>query len=163
MTNLKLQNSIKLVIVDDEDFERLNQYKWFLMETKGSFQIIRTKTKNKHTTSFNLGSEILNVDSTVDHKDRNVFNCQKENLRQCTTSQNRCNQTKSKIQKSKYFHSQSKYKGVRRTKTLTWEARISYERKCFQLGTFNTEQEAALAYNKAAVNLHKEFAVLNII
>jgi hypothetical protein len=42
-------------------------------------------------------------------------------------------------------------------------ASINKDGKCFYLGVFTNQEEAALAYNKAAIQLHGEFACLNII
>jgi len=46
-------------------------------------------------------------------------------------------------------------------KAQKWRARIGSNRKYTYLGYFNTELEAATAYNKAALKYHKEFAKIN--
>jgi AP2-like factor (euAP2 lineage) len=45
----------------------------------------------------------------------------------------------------------------------TWWSRITKDGVTMNLGRFKTENEAALAYNNAAVALHKQFAVLNTV
>ncbi|MCV5968484.1 hypothetical protein, partial [Lactococcus petauri] len=47
--------------------------------------------------------------------------------------------------------------------TKRWEARIQHNKKQITIGYFNNEEEAALAYNKKAIELHGEFASLNKI
>lgn len=56
----------------------------------------------------------------------------------------------------------SKYKGVKKTKTA-WQARIKYKYVEQYIGTFNTEKEAAEAYNKRCKELLGDKAKLNII
>lgn len=55
----------------------------------------------------------------------------------------------------------SKYRGVTKTKSNKWVASIGYKYNDYRLGTFKTEVDAALAYNKKAIELHGEFACLN--
>ena len=92
----------------------------------------------------------------VDHIDGNRMNNHLENLRYATHSENSMNQ---RIQ----TNTSSRYKGVyldkRRNK---WMARINTISKNVFLGYFANEREAGAAYNRAAVDLHKEFARLNI-
>lgn len=93
----------------------------------------------------------------VDHIDRDTLNDKIENLRAASASQNSYN-TKS------HNDSFSKYKGVTLKKsTGRYGANISSNKKYISLGYYKTEEEAALAYNKAAVKYHGEFANLNII
>lgn len=73
----------------------------------------------------------------------------KENCRWVTHSQNQWNTNPQK-------ESTSKYKGVHKSK-LKWAAKI----KGKHLGTFITEEEAAIAYNKEATKLFGEYAYLN--
>jgi hypothetical protein len=54
----------------------------------------------------------------------------------------------------------SGYRGVV-TAGENWRAQINNKYKNICLGTFKTKEEAAEAYNKAAIELYKEFAVLN--
>lgn len=42
-----------------------------------------------------------------------------------------------------------------------WRARITVSRKTQHLGTFSTAEEAALAYDAAAINTWGEYARLN--
>ena len=96
----------------------------------------------------------------VDHRDRDTLNDRIENLRAASKFENARNRNPER-------ESTSKYLGVAlRTyyqKYKYWAAQISTNKKCKHLGLFKTEEAAALAYNKAAVMFHKEFANLNII
>ena len=56
------------------------------------------------------------------------------------------------------------YKGVRGYgNNDKWVARISVDGKSKHIGVYDTEEEAALAYNEAAKQLRGEFARLNVI
>lgn len=92
----------------------------------------------------------------VDHKDRNCENNRIENLREATRMQNSQNRTSAK-------NSSSKYLGVHHYLKRKWHAAIRVNKILKSIGYFKTEEEAALAYNKAAVKYHGEFANLNII
>lgn len=93
----------------------------------------------------------------VDHIDTNSSNNLISNLREATKNQN-CHNRKSNI------NSSSKYKGVsKHANGRAWVAAISHYNNHTYLGYFKNENQAALAYNRAAVMYHKEFAVLNII
>ena len=56
----------------------------------------------------------------------------------------------------------SKYRGVCRKRTK-WEAIIMINRQRINVGTYDTEEEAAKAYDKFAITFHKEKAKTNFI
>jgi hypothetical protein len=94
----------------------------------------------------------------VDHKDRNGLNNQKENLRICDYSKNAQNSKRNPI------YGSSNYKGVYLYKrTNKYRANIKLKGKRIYLGYFDSDKEAALAYNKKAIELFGEYACLNII
>lgn len=64
--------------------------------------------------------------------------------------------------KYKRRHRGSKYRGVCRKRTK-WEALIMINRQRISIGTFDTEVEAAKAYDKVAITFHKEKARTNFI
>ena len=103
---------------------------------------------------------ILNIEDPkvlVDHKSGSWFNNLESNLRPSTKSQNAMNQQNQE-------GTSSKYKGVCwHAPSKKWRAYIKINGKQIHLGYFNTEIEAARAYNKAALELFGEFANLNII
>jgi hypothetical protein len=91
----------------------------------------------------------------VDHIDHDGLNNRKSNLRIATAAENRrhCRKVKG---------GSSKYKGVYRHKGANkWSAKIGINGRCIFLGYFDNEIEAAKAYDKAAKEHHKEFAVFN--
>lgn len=99
----------------------------------------------------------------VDHKNGNTLDNRKENLRIVTYSQNNANRKAKKNGQSKYLGvSVAKYKsGLGFTKRYI--ASIKKDYKVYYLGSFEHEIDAAKAYNKKAIELHGEFANLNII
>ncbi len=91
----------------------------------------------------------------IDHKNRNGLDCRRKNLRQATRAQNCANRVWPK-------GTRCPYRGVAPSGSK-WIGKIQRERKQIYLGIFETAEQAAVAYNKAAVEIHGEFAVLNEI
>jgi len=155
MKEIKLTQG-KVAIVDDGDFEALNQYKWHAQKTgNGTFYAARGRG-GKYVL---LHREIMpTVDGMeVDHINGDGLNCQKRNLRNCTRSQNARN---SKISSS----STSGFKGASwHKRDKIWTSGIWVNGKQKHLGNFTLLKEAALAYNEAAIKYFGEFARLNTI
>lgn len=94
-------------------------------------------------------------EEAVDHINRISHDNRWENLRACNQSQNRGN---TKLHKN----NTSGYKGVSWFKRdKKWRAAITKNRKVHHLGYFTKKEDAARAYNKAALDFFGEFALLN--
>lgn len=107
-----------------------------------------------------VGLAFIDKDWTeqFDHIDLNKLNNVVSNLRVATRSQNQANSVK--------LRGVSKYKGVyfdNRRKRNPWSSGISMSGKTIHLGTFPTQEQAASAYNKAALEHFGEFARTNEI
>lgn len=151
----------KIALIDDEDYERVNQHKWYAhKERTQNYYALKNNTprarKEKliitrmHRFIMNARKEVL-----IDHKDHNGLNNQKYNLRIATYSQNQRNRKKSE-------KCTSKYKGVHFVNNRKkWCAQIYIAEKPAFLGHFDDEIEAALVYDKAAIIHYGEFAWLN--
>ncbi len=145
-----------VALVDDDDYERLSMLKWSATVKKTNIYAsvyVAGKNKRMHRIIMNAPPELQ-----VDHIDGNGLNNQKSNLRLCTNSQNSMNKGK------RNENTSSKYKGVYYVKAAkSYRAEIQKDGKKKVLYGFKTQEEAALAYNKAAIELHGEFARLNVI
>ena len=89
----------------------------------------------------------------VDHKNHNTLDNRKSNLRVCSYTENLRNRKRSKNKKS------SQYKGVYPGYKGAWTATIQEQ----YIGTFDTELEAAKAYDHHAERLFGDFACKNIL
>lgn len=138
-------------IVDDEDFERLNTYKWHV-SSRGNISYAARKVMDKN---IYMHREVLGSPNNmvVDHIDGNGLNNSRLNLRSCTQSENIKN---SKLSKSNSVG----FKGVSRSGT-GYKAQICVNRNKMYLGYFGKAEEAAKAYDKAALEHFGEFANLN--
>ena len=152
----------KVALVDDADYEWLNQWKWYASSIQSSyscrFYAKRRVRKGVLEYMHRLILELQRNDNReVDHIDGNGLNNQRSNLRVCTHKQNRQSSRKRKI-------GASRYKGVcwnrRRHK---WCSYIYVNEKLIHLGYFDSETDAALAYNHAALNHFGKFALLNTL
>jgi len=145
-----------IALVDNEDYERVNQYKWYagkynhIYYAKRSIFLDNT-TQRMHRFILNAPKGIQ-----IDHEDHNGLNNQKYNLRLATNKQNGANQQK------QIRHTSSKYKGVSWDKNRQkWMTKIKIDSITINLGRFENEIEAALAYDAAAIIHFGEFACLN--
>lgn len=143
----------KYAMVDIEDAERLNQFKWNAHPRSKSIQRIE-KTSAIRFKNYSLASEVMQQPGKLfDHINRDTFDNRKCNLRPCTYSQNMANR---KFTKRTGF-----YKGVQRRAGLKWKAEIRFQGKLYNLGVYSSAIEAARAYDKAALEFHGSFATLN--
>jgi hypothetical protein len=151
-------------MVDDEDFEELNQYKWCAVRRRAGNiyaarhpSVAEDPVPHSRRRTYYMHQVILGTRGG-DHIDGDGLNNQRENLRACTHKQNGMN-------RRKLAPASSRYKGVCRSGNLKnpWASKIQPNGKTIHLGVYATEYEAALAYNEAALTLFGEFAKLNEI
>lgn len=152
----------KVAIVDDKDFGWLNKWKWYA-HGKGNLYYARRNEnavyKNKTIRMHRLilechGHNLRGLG--VDHVNHNGLDNRLNNLRPADQSQN--NQNKS------CARGLSSYKGVYlHSMGQKWRANIRKNGRRIHLGLFEKEEDAAKAYNQAALKLFGEFACLNNI
>lgn len=142
-------------IVDDDIYEFISNRKWTL--SKNGYPYIKIRNKSVCLHQIPIGVPL--GDMMIDHKNRNKLDCRRENLRYATKAQNSMNREKSKSNKST-----SEYKGVSWDKSRgRWHCKVKFDGKTINIGRFSDPIDAAVAYNKKAVELFGEFAYLNKI
>lgn len=149
------------VMVDDEDFDRLNEKRWYAIKGKHTCYAAAScggYSENKRGIRILMHRIILNTPNGMytDHKDGNGLNNQRSNLRVATRSQNNAHHVRASAKKA------SKFFGVSlQRKTGKWEVKIQVNKRREWLGTYAQEIDAAKAYDKSALESFKEFAQLN--
>lgn len=140
----------QVVLVDDDMYEELNQFKW---RYSSGYALCTDNKTLMHRQIMN----VTNPQLYVDHINHDCLDNRKENLRVCTNSQNRGNSKKSSNNKSGF-------KGVtfdKNRKQKSWKAQIGFERKIITIGYFKTAEEAAVAYDIKSKELFGEFVCPN--
>ena len=144
-----------VALVGDEDYEELNQYKWSAIKTRSTCYATRayhfSKNKQKHIYMHRQILGLTDPKILTDHINHNGLDNRRENLRPVTNQQNHWNSLPKKG-----------YKGVQNI-NFRWASSIKHDGKLIHLGVFGTPEEAAKAYNKAAIEYFGEYANLNVI
>lgn len=148
----------KIALVDDEDYEYLNQFKWHAASNskrKNYYARHTIYNKNGKSVDILMHRIILGVQDNyqIDHIDGNCLNNQKLNLRIYTNSQNNRN-------KPARADNKIGLKGVFK-KGKKWAAKIYLQNKQIYLGSYKTAIDAASAYDTAAKKYFGDFAKLN--
>ncbi|MBW8038569.1 MAG: endonuclease [Planctomycetes bacterium] len=143
-------------IVDLEDLPKLSPIRWYASSDRTSYTVYAHTHDNKGQNNIYMHHFVLGVKGViVDHINGNGLDNRKSNLRICTQKQNR----RSSRKRKKFS---SIYKGVHwYERTKKWEAQIGLDGKNKSLGYFKLEEDAAKAYDKAAVKYYGDFACLN--
>jgi hypothetical protein len=150
----------QFAIVDDDDFEELNKFKWHAVYWGNTFYAERTIRINGKKLNLLMHRELLCLKKhdgvIIDHRDRNGLNNQRNNLRIVTKSINQYNR---KIQSN----NTSGYRGVCwHSQAGKWRAYIFIKGKQISLGLYSSSVSAAIAYDKSAVKYYKNDAILNL-
>lgn len=147
----------QFAIVDDCDFDDLDQFSWRASPLSGTNRG-KFRAQRDYLDDFGfrhverMHSRITGYAMT-DHINGNPLDNRRANLRPVTASQNSCNVGKRR--------GSSIYKGVHRTRSGKWAAKITRDGVTRTLGTFTSETFAAFVYDESARRLHGQYARLN--
>lgn len=152
----------KFALVDDDDYYWLSQWNWFAVEIKNTWYARRSKKKGILRSNekyeiylHRIVMRCSDIDFVIDHLDKNGLNNQKENLRMCTKSENNKHT-------SSHKNSSSQYLGVSYDKNRNkWSANLMNNGKRILFKRYNTEIEAAKAYDITAKTQFGVYANLN--
>lgn len=147
-------------IVDDEDLPRLGDRRWFACapdpKYPQSYYAMRKRydAERKREVTVWMHRLLTNCPRglQVDHIDRNGLHNSKSNLRICTPAQNSAN--------SGIRIGQAGYRGVQRERKR-FLAVVYDGGTPIRVGMFDDPVAAAIARDKAAIELYGEFATLN--
>ena len=138
-----------VALVDDEDYGRIAQYRWH--RSANGYAVRWSPDRSRRIA---MHREVLRFPaaSCLDHANGNPLDNRKANLRTCTAADNARN--------SRAVRGKS-VKGVQQYLADRWRARIRIDGRLTHIGSFATEWEAALAYDRAAREHFGEFACVN--
>lgn len=144
--------------VDDQDWEYLSQFKWYVCKGRYTYYALRHVRKDDgKRTSLSMHRDLMSADygSQVDHVNGDGLDNQRNNLRLATQIQNTQNQ---RIRSD----NRTGYKGVHKCNdSKGWSAKIVVNRKHIGLGSYPTPEDAARAYDEAARKHYGEYARTN--
>lgn len=173
MTNENINEEYKLIPlgnelyskVSNEDYEILNKNKWYIRSNDGYVcrnhtikgEIIKTegyrKTKQRsilmHRIIMGIDNQKSTVRYVVDHINGDKLDNRRENLRIVTVAQNLWNVNHLSKKNN------TGCRGVSKTKAGKYKALITANGKRVYLGTFQTLEDADLAYKNAKQTYHR--------
>lgn len=143
-------------MVDDADFDHLNQRKWCLSRPNGYAVRMEGGRKTKITIYMHRAILKPSPGMQVDHINGNRLDNRRENLRTCTSAENNMNRRPTP--------GRALPKGVDWcAKDGRFRASIGVNKQTIHLGAFPTAAQAESARIEAAKKYHGEFARYNAI
>src|SRR6056297_1191311 len=147
----------KDILIDSWNYDWASQFTWHV--NNHGYPISQFMKNGRYTRILlhKLVARDVENNSDIDHINRNKLDAREINLRKATRSQNIANSAGQKRRRSKY-------KGVSYCKRDgLYKAQVCCNYKRYFLGRFDTEEQAALAYNKKSLELFGEFSYQNNI
>jgi hypothetical protein len=142
----------QFALVDDDDFERVNQFKWQAAYSPitDSFYAVR-RTPAPERKAIWMARFIMQTppDMICDHVNHDTLNNQKSNLRNCTRAENKMNQRSQNTvtgMKNIYVHKKR------------YRVEIMLDYKKVYLKSFKNLEEAIQARNEALKKYHGDFS-----
>ena len=153
---------IHYALVDDKDFDRVNQYRWHLkigVGTNYAYRKAESKGKRMHVSMHRFILGLSAADRTeVDHINFNGLDNCRAKLRLATRQEN------NRHRKNQRGCTHSQYKGVYwEVDRSMWRAYLYINKKKIWLGRFIDEVSAARAYNEKSREMYGEYALFNVI
>lgn len=147
-------------VVVDDDFEYPEGFSLSVGDS-GYVRMLRSTGERRPRGSYVYEEDYLHRWITKAPKgkvvlfiDRNKLNLQRENLIVCDRA----------VSIRHTGGRRGRFKGVHFSKKqMKWIAQITYNYKCYTLGSFDCEEAAASAYNQAAVRLYGAHAYVNMM
>lgn len=151
----------RVALVDDGDHELVMQYKWYVLERvrpsgtiQGPYALAFPWDGTRQVGIYM--HKLITGWPLTDHINHNGLDNRRANLRPASTGQNLHN-ARARVGCA------SRFKGVDwDSRKRRWRAAITVDGKRRYLGRFVVEEDAARAYDVAAVALSGEFACLNL-
>jgi hypothetical protein len=148
----------KIAVVDEIDADLAN-LKWCAGKDRKTFYAVRGRGSTRRKLHRVIAAR-MGIRGIVDHKNRDGLDCRRSNLRAATPAQSIYN-------RGRLVNNTSGFIGVYWYRQSQWRAQIGHKKQLEHIGYFpGTEQgrvAAARAYNKRALELHGDRAVLNVI
>jgi hypothetical protein len=141
----------RVALVEAADAELVSRYHWNVISW--GYAIGRVNDRMILMHRLIVGEPPRGLE--IDHINRNKLDNRRANLRVCTISQNRAN-------RHKFRGCSSQYKGVSLIRVSNrWSAKIKENGRLRHIGTFDSEVDAARAFDREALRIHGEYAFLN--
>lgn len=135
-----------VLLIDDEDLNRVLAYgPWRVHHDRNTSYVYRMIGGKKHERLH----KFLTGWPMTDHINGNGMDNRRSNLRPCDRSQNIANVV---------HRRRAQYRGVTRRNRNSFQAIICVRGQVTRLGVFDTAEEAARAYDAAAIAAWGEFA-----
>lgn len=136
--------------IDKADADVVSRYNWYAINPDGHGWYANRNTSDGGAEFLHRLIAGAEPGELIDHKDRDTLNCRRGNLRRATPRESNANQ---RIDRT---NNTSGYRGVCRHRTR-WVARVADQ----HIGLYDSAEDAARAYDAAAIALFGEFAVVN--
>ena len=137
-------------LFDKEDYDKIKDYYWSMKED-GLYSYWYSYSNGQTLRLHRFIMNCTDSKKNVDHINHKVYDNRKENLRVCEHYQNIINC-------KTYSNNTSGCKGVHWDKSRNkWVARITVNKKNYQLGRFENFEDAVKVRKEAEKKYHKEF------